>query len=331
MELNYPIPQDSANAFEQFLKPDSSAKANAGLIFDRFAPDTQEETSSGGRDDPPKKKGLDQVRKIAERADVSLLEAWNKRWRESVKKDGANQPDNPFSMSTDWRFITGLGRKGPFEVGFTFNRYGFPYLPGSSVKGIARAKAFFDIAEKIIDNGNIEDKLNPLFQAVREKLPEKAREKLTPLTALDLTLSQDTTDKEFEEEFKTCCAPSNDCWDLAKKFRKIFGNTGGAGSAVFFDAIPDKAPELDLDIINPHYPDYYKEGSSTPPTDWQSPIPTYFLTVHPNTTFWFAVGWRGELNDVNRELQKDAKNWLKAGLEKLGAGAKTSAGYGYFK
>lgn len=321
MELNYPIPRDSAKAFEDFLKQTSQEPyANAGLVFDRFAPDTQEEEKVGGKEDPPKKRGLNQVRTLAKRADLPLLKAWKRRWQETVKKDGAV----PFPKSTDWRFITGLGRKGPFEVGFTFNRYGFPYLPGSSVKGIARAQAFYDIAEAVT-----EEKLKVLFEKVYEKVSEKERKekKLTLFSALDDALSMDKQ-ADFENAFHTC-NPSKDAREKADKFRKIFGNTGQAGGAVFFDAIPDdKAlPVLELDIINPHYPEYYKEGSSEYPTDWQSPVPTYFLTVAPNTKFWFAVGWRGE---ENAGLQADAVEWLKSGLENLGAGAKTSAGYGYF-
>jgi CRISPR-associated protein Cmr6 len=45
-------------------------------------------------------------------------------------------------MITDARLIAGLGYKGPLEVGITLHPlYGFPYLPGSTVKGIARAFA----------------------------------------------------------------------------------------------------------------------------------------------------------------------------------------------
>ena len=40
------------------------------------------------------------------------------------------------------RFATGLGGPHPTEIGFTFDRsVGVPYLPGSSVKGLARAAA----------------------------------------------------------------------------------------------------------------------------------------------------------------------------------------------
>jgi len=52
--------------------------------------------------------------------------------------------------------------------------------------------------------------------------------------------------------------------------------------------------------------------------------------VAPSTEFRFAVGWRGTLDDEGRRLRDLARTWLVEGLTQLGAGAKTSAGYGYF-
>jgi CRISPR-associated protein Cmr6 len=53
--------------------------------------------------------------------------------------------------------------------------------------------------------------------------------------------------------------------------------------------------------------------------------------VAPGTEFRFAVGWRRPLDDEARKLRDLAKEWLTEGLMELGAGAKTSAGYGYFE
>jgi CRISPR-associated protein Cmr6 len=300
--MDYPIPQNSVKAFRGLT---TSAKRNPGLIFDRFAPDTQEKDSDGGKKDTPKKLGLIDVQVAATKADEELLKFWKKRWIEMVKQDHADSPpDNPFSMTTDWRFITGLGRKGPFEVGFTFNRYGFPILPGSSVKGIAHAAALAKLAEALET-----DQLNALNEC--------------------LGLEKDADFKTAFENYHK----ASECLETAEHFRIIFGTTASAGRAVFFDAIPDgeNLPKLDLDIMNPHYPKYYEDKKNEVyPTDWQNPVPVYFLTVSPGTTFWFAVGWRGTLNLESQALQNDAKDWLRAGLEELGAGAKTSAGYGYF-
>jgi len=285
-EVRYPIPAASAQAF---ARRDQNKPQNPGLIFDRFAPDWSRQSTL-------KKDGLEAVRRAAERVDEQLLREWNTRWQACAR--AAN--GEPFGLTTDWRLIAGLGRKGALEVGFTFHRYGFPILPGSSVKGVARAWALLQIAEKV---------------------------GATDLKELDGILSADG-DKEREKYEDWKAGQPAEVQKLADDFRTIFGTTAAAGWAVFFDAIPARKPTLELDIMNPHYPKYY--GGEEPPTDWQSPVPVYFLTVAANTEFCFAVGWRGTLDDEGRRLRDQAQQWLKDGLTQLGAGAKTSAGYGYF-
>ena len=49
--------------------------------------------------------------------------------------------------------------------------------------------------------------------------------------------------------------------------------------------------------MNPHYPKYYLAGGREYPTNWQSPIPIYFLTVASDAIFRFAIGWRGSWED----------------------------------
>ncbi len=285
-EVRYPIPAASAQAF---AGRDQNSPQNPGLIFDRFAPDWSRQSTL-------KKDGLEAVRRAAERVDEQLLREWNTRWQACAR--AAN--GEPFELRTDWRFIAGLGRKGSLEVGFTFHRYGFPILPGSSVKGVARAWALLQIAEKV---------------------------DTTDLNKLDGNLSADG-DKERKKYEEWRARQPAEVQKLADDFRAVFGTTASTGQAVFFDAIPARKPTLELDIMNPHYPKYY--GGEEPPTDWQSPVPVYFLTVAPSTEFRFAVGWRGTLDDEGRRLRDLARTWLVEGLTQLGAGAKTSAGYGYF-
>jgi len=281
--MRYPIPRASKQAF---AGRDQNKPQNPGLIFDRFAPDWSHQSTR-------KKDGLVEVRRAAQKVDEQLLREWNTRWQACAQ--AAN--GEPFGLKTDWRFIAGLGRKGSLEVGFTFHRYGFPILPGSSVKGVARAWALLQIAEKV---------------------------GTTELKELDGILSADGDKERKKYEDWKARQPAK-VQKLADDFRTIFGTTAIAGRAVFFDAIPARKPTLELDIMNPHYPKYYSGEEF--PTDWQSPVPVYFLTVAPNTEFRFAVGWRGTLN---QDLQAKAHEWLTKGLLELGAGAKTSAGYGYF-
>jgi CRISPR-associated protein Cmr6 len=295
-EIRYPIPRASAQAW-QTIKSQRDVRLNPGLIFDRFVQDWgwREQHS---RDKEAKKKAWQEIVAFAPRVDPGLLAAWNERWQAAARSVSAE----PFSLKTDWRLVPGLGSKGALEAGFTFNRYGLPILPGSSVKGVARTWALSQIAEK----SGAQD-----------------------LGELDKVLSADREERKEYEVWHASAPPKAQA--LADDFRSIFGTGGVAGRAVFFDAIPNEKPELELDIMNPHFPDYYGDDPKHPkkyPTDWQSPIPVYFLTVASGTEFRFAVGWRGPLNTALREM---AENWLKEGLMNLGAGAKTSAGYGYFK
>jgi len=285
-DYEIPIPSKSAEAFRAY-----KGVTNPGLVFDRFAPDWSSKSTL-------KKEGLQRVTKA--QADEALLREWNARWERCVRAARGE----PFTLQTDWRFVAGLGRKGSLEVGFTFHRYGFPILPGSSVKGVARAWAFLWLAEQANVN---------------------------PLAELDEVLSADSEDDEKEEKKKYLrwrAAQPDEVQQLADDFRVIFGTPATAGRAVFFDAIPAQLPTLELDVMNPHFPEYYK--GNAPPTDWQSPVPVYFLTVAAGTEFRFGVGWRGTLDEAGQCLRRLAQKWLTEGLINLGAGAKTSAGYGYF-
>lgn len=255
-----PVPPASAQAFEAYQ---NRQPQNAGLIFERFVPDWREDSQA-------KKQGLESVREAAKKLDGALLAAFKQRWEQSVCSTHAQ----PFSLRTDWRLIAGLGRKGPLEVSFTFHRYGFAMLPGSSVKGIARAYA------QLVEG---KDEQDADFLAIFGRAPEKPGE---------------------DEKVAQC------------------------GRGVFFDAIPAAPPVLELDVMNPHYPGYYQ--GDDPPANWQSPVPVYFLTVAPGTEFRFAVGWRGVYNAEAEHRRQLAQDWLVQGLVQLGAGAKTSAGYGYF-
>ena len=106
-----------------------------------------------------------------------------------------------------------------------------------------------------------------------------------------------------------------------KKFLMLFGSQEQRGEVQFLDAYPEEV-RFAIDIMNPHYPDYY--GSGKPPTDHQNPVPINFLTVE-ETTFRFAFLAKAQepLNEIKKRLQE--------ALEMKGVGAKTAVGYGYFR
>ncbi len=93
---------------------------------------------------------------------------------------------------------------------------------------------------------------------------------------------------------------------------------------ILFDAYPTAKPELDVDILNVHYKEYYDEGKK-PPADYLSPNPVFFLAVAPDTEFAFRIAPR----DPDCDLDK-LEEFLRLTAEELGFGAKTLVGYGQF-
>jgi CRISPR-associated protein Cmr6 len=107
---------------------------------------------------------------------------------------------------------------------------------------------------------------------------------------------------------------------------QIFGDQEQRGTVVFWDAIPETWPTLDVDIINVHLQEYYTQdserGQAIPPADYLSPNPVYFLTISAGTTFRFRLLSR------NRDLLERTVDYTRKALALLGFGAKTRAGYG---
>jgi len=107
--------------------------------------------------------------------------------------------------------------------------------------------------------------------------------------------------------------------DKEKKIIKIFGNQQQKGKLIVLDAYPTNFEGFDIDIMNPHFPDYYDKDE--PPADWQNPNPITFLAIPKGTTFKFFFK---NANVYDRNLKED----LKEAFENIGIGGKTSLGYG---
>ncbi len=164
------------------------------------------------------------------------------------------------------RVVVGLGAESVLETSIRLHRiYGFPIIPGSALKGLARSYA------ELVEGKNETD---ATFAAVFGKSPPDA----------------------------------------------------SAGKVIFFDAVPANPTnlKLDLDVMNPHYSQYY-QGGNTPPADYLNPVPVFFLAIAPGSEFLFAVASKDAV------LAQQAQTWLQAGLREMGIGAKTTAGYGYWR
>lgn len=105
------------------------------------------------------------------------------------------------------------------------------------------------------------------------------------------------------------------------------GSQTESSELVFFDALPvDGSFDLALDVLTPHYQDYYR--GEEPPTERLSPKPHTFLTV-VQTTFEFWVAIDPKHPDAMQALA-DTMEYLKRVITEWGVGGKTSAGYGRF-
>lgn len=224
------------------------------------------------------------------------INASKQKMMESLKESG--YLIEQFDLKLQWRLIVGLGASHPQETSMTLHHiFGIPYIPGSALKGASRHYMiwkFVDENQKKLSS--LLDKSN--FVELLEKL-NKALEKEENLTVSVGNIS-----------FK----------DLIH----IFGTQNRQGKIIFFDAYPIEEIKLKIDIMNPHYPDYYTKDK--PPTDWQNPIPIKFLTVE-DTKFRFYLAAK----DKDQNLLNHARKILNEALLNYGVGAKTSLGYGLFE
>ncbi|WP_347710975.1 type III-B CRISPR module RAMP protein Cmr6 [Salinibacter sp.] len=204
--------------------------------------------------------------------------------------------------AVDWRLAVGLGQASVYENGITLDATdGIPYVPGSGVKGALRTFLINVVYRRSIDG-----------EAEAGEAEEVAFQ-----------------DPAFCNLFGT---PADA--DSAH---------GGAsrGTVVVHDAHvqPNPTPQVEADIMNPHYQEYY-QGSAAP-TDDMNPTVISFLTVTQGR-FTFAVSTRKNSTPLDGPLleatppdhsssQLDlVTHWLRRVLTEYGLGAKTAAGYGFF-
>ncbi len=217
------------------------------------------------------KKRLSQLEYIMEKAQFPTLKSYRERILAACSSLRGFKMCS-FTGTLMTRMAPGLGISTPFENGmFLHHIHGFPYIPGSVLKGIAQSYALEVLGKK-----------------------------------------------EGEEDFIAVFGKQT-----PKKGEKFRGQRGGV---IFFDALPKNDVCLfTLDVMTPHYQDYYSTKGNEPPGDFLNPNPVVFLTVKENSQFLFTIASQNE-NSLN-----DAKDWLKAALTNLGVGGKVALGYGIFK
>jgi len=127
--------------------------------------------------------------------------------------------------------------------------------------------------------------------------------------------------KEYENRYNIF---ENEVLFKDEIFVNYFGSQEKEGKIIFFDAFPTTPPKIKVDIMNPHYEDYYNDNKNKiAPTDDKNPIPIPFLTVE-DTEFKFFIASKEPIDENFVKLFKEA-------LKNHGIGAKTSVGYGYLE
>jgi CRISPR-associated protein Cmr6 len=177
--------------------------------------------------------------------------------------------------------------------------YGFVYLPGTGLKGMARAYAETVWLPAQSDQQAAWRRIEDVFGWAPN--PERRRQ---------LQDERHPARKRLLDENDPGSPGVSSC----------------AGGVVFHDAWPKDWPALLLDLVNNHHRDYY-EGRGAP-GDWEEPTMVSFLAVGPGVPFLFAVSAR---HGAPAGLTELARNWLTGALLHQGAGAKTAAGYGCFR
>lgn len=250
-------------------------------------------------------------------------------------------------------FMTGLGNEHPLENGFSFlNPYGLPYLPGSGVKGVLRRAAeelalgfygdaggwdivslwwLFGFEPTSVYLLGPSDRMPPAQREEAQRWQDAYRNPETRdavprdrLEALLKAIFNNKQQRSYDEK------PFMLLDELLTN-QKLRDTIRNRGALTFWDVIPEPAGgKLAVDIMTPHYSDYY-QGNSTPHDSGQ-PNPILFLTIPPGSNFEFFV--QCDPATLPESLKNSWKILLEAAFqhafEWLGFGAKTAVGYGQF-
>lgn len=248
---------------------ENASSAHSGLLFDKFPDGWDERQGYQLADNAKKQFFLNVINKYQTTKPLLEVGLDNALTRQRALLNHFKIKGESITVTTDWRFVSGLGAAHPYETGFIWHRtLSVPYLPGSSVKGLMRAWA-------------------------------------------------------------THWGGLNEQQEIIRLFGAKDGEAN-CGALIVFDALPSKPPTLEIDILNPHYSEYYQD-STKPPADYLSPKPVFFLTVAPGQDFEFFIAPRlGASDQPKKDLEMGMELLLEA-LKTLGAGGKTAVGYGVFK
>jgi len=267
-----------------------------------------------------------------------LLQELQKRQQSRLAALQQQHPVRTIHGTIDWRMVIGLGGEHVLETSMTLHHiYGIPYIPGSAMKGMVR---HYFLSEVLANDYPDEDL--DILDAVLSNIDQTTLKEKRDVKILQKRCK--VNEKFPAESTIKSVIETVDSRDLENSFvagQRIFGTQHQRGEVIFLDAFPEGDVHFQKDIMNPHYPEYYKEKSPAPPNDCQNPIPITFLTVE-QATFTFSLMLKRRNNadqDENAAAEQKQDDslliktaaWLQDALQYQGIGAKSAVGYGYFE
>jgi len=198
----FPLPKEVADRAQGI-----STCLNAGLWLDHF---TEWEERRG---ELKRAEASDKRQRIPKSLNIpelcTLLSAWRNRWErmlDGYKAQGYSV--QRFTLRAASRVIVGLGAESVLETSIRLHRiYGFPIIPGSALKGLARAYA------ELVEGENENDPL--LFTDVFGKSPPDAQAgkviffDAIPANPADLKLELDVMNPHYAPYYQGTQPPAD--------------------------------------------------------------------------------------------------------------------------
>jgi len=233
-----------------------------------------------------------------------------RRWGRNFEQLATEGNGVGFTVKPSWRWIIGLGNQTVLETGITLHHtYGVPYLPGSALKGLTQA-----LVEREEELPELARRIDELGDTLKNAYPEEhwrsmgntPRERIVNLMFGHKTEARDQSTNETAQ---------------------------AAGEVVFLGGVPVESrdrkdvPRLVVDVMTPHFINYYRDPDHAAPLECDNPIPVPFLAVAGGR---YRVALRPRRGRTPHELVQLAADLCKDALDTLGVGGKTAKGYGYF-
>ncbi len=290
------------------LGPGAEKCESRSLFMDRFA---DPEAKDSGKDSQ-RRTWFDRLK------DKKIAQVPRRSWRSQLPHGRV------FYAQLQSRLMVNMAGGVMENAGLCLDRFGLPYLPGSTVKGCARRMA-----------------IQELLEAESEELKTEVLHQVALVFGWsDQEWSRSQREGRYISDF--AYAVGDEWWvNVSQRVRERLPRSDQFGGLVgFLPAYPVDAREaklpmkptalgaIELDVLTCHHPEYYADKRpSKVATDDEPPIPVVFPAVAAGQVFEFALS---PLRACSDSLLGKATEWLMGGLTVMGIGAKTAAGYGWF-